>query len=323
MLLQAILFIVGAAGLYFGAEWLVRGSSRLACSFGVSALVVGLTVVALGTSAPELVVSTLAAIRGDGGVAVGNVVGSNILNLALIIGVAALLMPLQVQMRLIFREAPVMVAAALTLPILAWDGALSRVDGALLAVAFAGYLAFVIRSARHEPEEVLAEYAEFKELQGHGSEASTRLRDTGLLVVGLAVLAVGAHLLVEAAVFFARAAGVSDVVVGLTVVAVGTSLPELATSVVAALKKEADIALGNAIGSNVFNSLIILGTASLARPIVVDVAIFDFEVPVMLAISIAFPLLAYARRPLRRPEGAFLLVFYAAFTSVLLVRTLG
>jgi cation:H+ antiporter len=323
MLLQTILFCVGAAGLYFGAEWLVRGSSRLACSFGVSPLVVGLTVVALGTSAPELVVSTLAALRGDGGVAVGNVVGSNILNLALIVGVAALLMPLQVQMRLVFRESPVMVAAALSLPILAWDGLLSRVDGAILAAAFAGYLVFVVRSARHEPEAVQAEYAEFGELQGHVSETETRGRDTGLLLVGLAVLAVGAQLLVDAAVFFARAAGVSDAVVGLTVVALGTSLPELATSVVAALKKEADIALGNAIGSNVFNSLIILGTASLARPIVVDRALFDFEVPVMLAVSIVFPLLAYARRPLRRPEGAFLLACYAAFTGVLLVRTLG
>lgn len=322
MLVQAILFCAGAAALYFGAEWLVRGSSRLACSFGVSPLVVGLTVVALGTSAPELVVSTVAAVRGDGGVAVGNVVGSNILNLALIVGIAALLMPLQVQMRLVFREAPVMVAAGLTLPLLAWDGALSRLDGALLAACFAAYLVFVVRSARDEPEAVVAEYAEYEELRGH-AEAGTRVRDTALMVAGMAVLVVGAQLLVHAAVFFARVAGVSDVVVGLTVVAIGTSLPELATSVVAALKNEADIALGNAVGSNVFNSLIILGVAALARPIPVDRSLFDFEVPVMIAISVAFPVIAYVRRPLRRPEGAFLLACYTAFTGVLLIRTVG
>ena len=320
MLLQGILFCVGAAALYLGAEWLVRGSSRLARSYGVSALVVGLTVVALGTSAPELVVSTTAALRGQGGVAVGNVVGSNILNLALIIGVAALAGPLRVQMSLIFREAPLMVAAALTLPLLAWDGVVSRLDGALLSLAFAGYLAFVVRSARREPGSVKAEFAEFEAAEDRAPERGTRLRDTAIATAGLATLVVGAQLLVGAAVFFARSAGISEVVVGLTVVAIGTSLPELATSAVAAARGEADIALGNVIGSNIFNSLIILGAASLARPIGMERSLFSYEVPVMVGISIVFPLLAYTRRTLGRLEGGFLVVCYVAFTGVLLLR---
>lgn len=320
MLLQGILFCVGAAALYLGAEWLVRGSSRLARSYGVSALVVGLTVVALGTSAPELVVSTTAALRGQGGVAVGNVVGSNILNLALIIGVAALAGPLRVQMRLIFREAPLMVAAALTLPLLAWDGVVSRLDGALLSLAFAGYLAFVVRSARREPGSVKAEFAEFEAAEDRAPERGTRLRDAGIAAAGLATLVVGAQLLVGAAVFFARSAGISEVVVGLTVVAIGTSLPELATSAVAAARGEADIALGNVIGSNIFNSLIILGAASLARPIGMERSLFSYEIPVMVGISIVFPILAYTRRTLGRLEGGFLVVCYVAFTGVLLMR---
>jgi cation:H+ antiporter len=320
MLLQGILFCVGAAALYLGAEWLVHGSSRLARSFGVSALVVGLTVVALGTSAPELVVSTTAALRGQGGVAVGNVVGSNILNLALIIGVAALAGPLRVQMSLIFREAPLMVAAGLTLPLLAWDGVVSRLDGALLSLAFAGYLAFVVRSARREPGSVKAEFAEFEAAEDRAPERGTRLRDAGLAAAGLATLVVGAQLLVGAAVFFARSVGISEVVVGLTVVAIGTSLPELATSAVAAARGEADIALGNVIGSNIFNSLIILGAASLARPIGMERSLFAYEIPVMVGISIVFPLLAYTRRTLGRLEGGFLVACYVAFTGVLLMR---
>jgi len=320
MLFQALLFFAGATALYFGAEWLVRGASRIARSFGISALVVGLTVVAFGTSAPEMVVSVLAALEGQGGVAVGNVVGSNILNLALIVGTAAVIAPLRVEMRLILREAPLMVVAALLLPLLAWDLNLSRVDGGVLAVAFAGYLAFVLRSARDEPPVVEEKYEEMEAEAGLKPEEGSRLRDLALVAVGLGGLVVGAQLLVGAAVFFARAAGISEVVVGLTVVAIGTSLPELATSVLAAARKEADIALGNAIGSNIFNSLIILGAAALARPIRVDEALLAFEIPVMVGVSALFPLMAYTRRTLARPEGAVLLACYLVFLGVLLAR---
>jgi cation:H+ antiporter len=223
-------------------------------------------------------------------------------------------------MRLIFREAPLMVAAALTLPLLAWDGVVSRLDGALLSLAFAGYLAFVVRSARREPGSVKAEFAEFEAAEDRAPERGTRLRDAGIAAAGLATLVAGAQLLVGAAVFFARSAGISEVVVGLTVVAIGTSLPELATSAVAAARGEADIALGNVIGSNIFNSLIILGAASLARPIGMERSLFAYEIPVMVGISIVFPVLAYTRRTLGRLEGGFLVVCYVAFTGVLLMR---
>lgn len=321
MLLQAVLFVVGLVALYYGAEWLVRGASRLATAAGVGPLVVGLTVVAFGTSAPELVVSTVAAVRGQGDIALGNVVGSNILNLALIVGATAVVTPLAVQMRLIFREAPIMIGASLMVPALAWDGTISRLDGVVLLVCFVGYLLFVIRSARDEPETVNRQFEEYDARGGAERPRVSTPLNVGLVAVGIAVLVLGAQLMVGAAVFFARAAGVSELVVGLTVVSIGTSLPELATSVVAAVRKEADIALGNAVGSNIFNLLPILGVASTVAPLRADRALFAFEIPVMVAVAVAFPVLAAMRRRLGRAEGALLLAGYVAFVAVLLVRS--
>lgn len=323
MLLQAVFFVVGLVALYYGAEWLVKGASRLARAAGIGPLVVGLTVVAFGTSAPELVVSTVAALRGQGDIALGNVVGSNILNLALIVGATAALTPLAVQMRLIFREAPIMIGASLLVPALAWDGMISRLDGVVLLVCFVGYLVFVIRSSRDEPEAVHEQFGDYDEREGAEAPRVSTPVNVALVVVGIAVLVLGAQLMVGAAVFFARAAGVSELVVGLTVVSIGTSLPELATSVVAAIRKEADIALGNAIGSNIFNLLPILGVAALAAPLRADHALFAFEMPVMVAVAVAFPLLAFTRRRLGRVEGGVLLAGYVTFVAVLLVRSTG
>jgi cation:H+ antiporter len=324
MLLQAVLFCAGLVALYFGAGWLVKGSARLARSFGVGPLVVGLTVVAFGTSAPELVVSAVAAARGEGDIALGNVVGSNVLNLALIIGAAAMLRPMAVRMSLVYRESPVMVAAALALPLLGLDGTISRLDGALLLVAFAGYLVFVVRAARRESGAVEEEYREFQAEEDierrENPRRGARLPNLGWTVLGIAALLVGAQLMVDAAVYFARIAGVSDLVLGLTVIALGTSLPELATSTVASVRDEADIALGNALGSNIFNVLCILAVAALVRPIAVPAALFRFEVPFLVAVSILFPLLAWTRRRIGRPEAGLLLACYAAFTLILVLR---
>jgi cation:H+ antiporter len=324
MLLQAVWFCLGLVGLYFGAGWLVRGSARLARSFGVGPLVVGLTVVAFGTSAPELVVSAVAAARGEGDLALGNVVGSNVLNLALIVGAAAMLRPMAVRMSLVYRESPVMVAAALALPVLGLDGTLSRLDGVLLLAAFAAYLVFVVRAAKREPGAVEEEFREFQAEEAierrEDPRAAGRLPNLGWTVVGIAALLAGAQLMVNAAVFFARAAGVSDLVVGLTVVALGTSLPELATSTIASLRGEADIALGNALGSNIFNVFCILAVAALVRPIAVDGSLFRFEIPFLVGVSILFPLLAWTRRRIGRVEAGLLLACYAAFTAILIVR---
>lgn len=322
MLLRTLLFALGIAGLYFGAEWLVRGASRLARALGVGALVVGLTVVAFGTSAPELVVGVLASLRGSADVAIGNVVGSNIVNIALILGVAAMIRPMAVQMKLLLREAPVMIGAALTLPLLGWDGAISRLDGGLLLLGFLAYLAFMARGARTEPEAVQAEFLEWEEQEGTGPNGS-RLRDVGLVAVGIVALGVGAELMVGSAVWFARTLGVSEMTIALTVVALGTSLPELATTVVAAARREADIALGNVVGSNIFNSLLILGAAAGARPLAVDPSIWRFEVPVMVGLSLLFVPLALTGRKVERWEGGVLLAGYVAFTVALAVQTGG
>lgn len=322
MLIQAVLFLVGITALYYGAEWLVQGAARLARAAGITPLVVGLTVVAFGTSAPELVVSVVASLRGQGDIALGNVVGSNIMNLALIVGVAAVICPLAVQMTLILREAPIMVAASVLVPLLMLDGSLSRLDGGALVVLLVAYLVFVVRASRRETSEVQSEFEHFEDSENRGpSPASSTWRNVGLVALGTTVLVGGAQFLVGSAVFFARAIGISELVVGLTVVAIGTSLPELATSVVAAMRGEPDIALGNAVGSNIFNLLSILGFAALAAPLAASTELLVFEIPVMVGISILFPVLAYARRRLGRWEGALLLACYVGFTVVLLVRS--
>ena len=314
------MFLVGLLGLYFGAEWLVAGSARVARRLGMSALVIGLTVVAFGSSAPEMVVGVIGSLEAQSEVVLGNVVGSNILNIALILGVAALVRPMKVGIRLLAREAPLMVVVSLGVAGLMLDGVLSRADGAMLLVGFAGYLAFVLRASSSEPEEVVTEYVEFEEAE-HGGEGGTG-RDVVLILAGLAGLVVGAQLLVTSAVFFARMLGVAEVVIGLTVVAIGTSLPELATCVVAALRSEPDIALGNAVGSNVFNLLSILAVAALILPIPVDAALLEFEIPAMVIFSVLIVPLAWRGRVLGRVAGALLLVGYIAFTAILIIRAL-
>lgn len=318
--LEAALLAGGLAALYFGAEWLVRGSARLARSYGVSTLVVGLTVVSFGSSAPELLVGIVASVRGASDVVLGNVIGSNVLNIALILGVAALLQPMRVELRLLSREAPLMVGVSLLLVILALDFRIGRVDGAVLLSGFVAYLWFVLRAAQTETVPVTAEYESFEIAEALAPGPDGRLRDIGLTIVGLLALAAGAHALVTSAVFFARLLGVTEVVIGLTIVALGTSLPELATSVVAALRGEPDIALGNAVGSNIFNILSILGISTLIRPINVSLDLLQFELPVMVGIAFALLPLAWRGKRLGRLSGALLLSSYVAFTAGLLFR---
>ena len=322
MTLQLLLFLLGIAALYLGAEWMVRGAARLARSLGISALVVGLTVVAFGTSAPELIVSTVAAIRGQSDVAVGNVVGSNIANVGLILGLAGLILPLRAEMRLLRQEVPIMVAAALLLVALATDGTFSRVDGMVCLLAFAGYILLMLRTARYEPVAIEAAYHQFESEETLEPAGESRLWDTVLVASGLAALAAGANLMVGSAIFLARVLGIPEVTIGLTIVAVGTSLPELATSLMAAVRREADIAMGNIIGSNIFNSLAIIGVASVARPLAAHPSLFQFELPMMVGLSLVLPVFIWTRLTLGRLEGGVLLASYAAFTWVTLARDL-
>jgi cation:H+ antiporter len=323
MLVQVLSFVGGVVVLYLGAEWLVRGASRLARAFGMSALVVGLTVVSFGTSAPELVVSLLAALRGQGDLTVGNVLGSNISNIALVLGISALIYPIAIRARLVSRGIPLMLGATLVLALFALTGGIGRGGGAMLVLGLVGYFVFLVRSSPAEPPEIEAEFDAHQRDRECCPGDESRLWNAGLVAAGLVGLTAGAYLLVGSATFFARELGLSDLVIGLTVVAVGTSLPELATSVLAAFRKEADIAVGNAVGSNVLNILGVLGITAAVRPLDFAPALLRFELPVLIVASLVLLPFAWTRLRLERWEGALLVVGYVAFVAALLYRSPG
>ncbi|MFQ6090267.1 MAG: calcium/sodium antiporter [Candidatus Bipolaricaulia bacterium] len=311
VVLQAFLFLIGLGLLYFGAEGLVRGSSNLARALRIRPVIVGLTVVAFGTSAPELVVSLLAAARRSEALAVGNIVGSNIANIGLILGLAALIRPLKFERGLIKREVPMMLAASFLFYGFAWSGAIKRTFGGIL---FAGLLAFLLYSAlmaREHPEEVQVLERELQKIQ---PPVSSPGKDWLLLLLGLGGLLGGAQLLVDSAVYFARTIGVGEGIIGLSLVAGGTSLPELATSVVAALKRETEISVGNIIGSNLFNILAVVGLVSLVRPLPVEPSWLLVQFPVMLLLSLALLPIMWDHK-ITRWEGGLLLAAYLAFLA--------
>lgn len=317
LVLQVFVLAGGVGVLYFGAEWLVRGASRMARSLGVSAIVVGLTVVSFGTSAPELVVAVVAAFKGNADLAIGNVLGSNLANLGLILGLTALIRPLEVAARVVWREVPLMLLATVAIFPLAWDGMLDRGDALLLLLGLVAYLLFVFQAAEEETPEILDEYEEFIKASSPDS-GKVRFVDVGLVIGGCAALVTGGYAIVESAVYIASYLGISQMVIGLTVVAVGTSLPELATSLVAAVRKEADIAVGNIIGSNIFNLLAILGTAAAVSPMSVSETILTRELPAVLILSlVVFPMLRTGWS-VQRWEGALLLGTYVGLAIWLL-----
>lgn len=315
MLTNGLLLAMGVGVLYFGAEWLVRGATRLASSLGVPPIVVGLTVVSMGTSAPELVVCLVAALRGNPDLAIGNVMGSNLANIGLILGLTAMVRPLEVTGRVVTREIPVMIVVTLMLFPLVWDGQLSRPDGMILIVILALYLLFINRAAGEETAEVKGEFEVYAE--DSRADAKTVAGSLGLIVMGSIGLVLGGRSIVMSAEYIASAFGVPDLVIGLTLVAIGTSLPELATALVAAFRKEADIAVGNIIGSNVFNIAAILGITSTVEPIRVVTNVVQQELPAVLVVSLlAFPITRSAHR-IRRWEGAILLAAYGIATFLL------
>ncbi len=317
-----VLFILGLALLIVGAEGLVRGASRMALGLGISPLVVGLTVVAFGTSAPELAVSIQSALAGPSGadVALGNVVGSNIANVLLILGISAAITPLVVQQQLIRLDVPLMIGASLLVFIMAMDGVISRIDGLLLFSGIVIYTVFAIYQSRKESAEVQQEYgAEFD--TGKPQSLSDWIKNMLLLVGGLALLVLGARWLVDGAISFARMFGVSELVIGLTIVAIGTSLPEIATSIIAALRGERDIAVGNVVGSNLFNLLSVLGLSSIVAPAGVNVApaALNFDLPVMLAVAVACLPIFFTGRLIARWEGWLFLGYYVVYTLYLVL----
>lgn len=300
-----------------GGEALVRGASALALRIGITPLAVGLTVVAFGTSAPELIVSLRAALSGMDDVALGNVVGSNICNIGLILGLSALIRPADVHLKMMRIDAPLMFAVACALVLLLRDGAVSRPEGAALFTGAIVFTAVTLRAAKREDAEVQEEFAE-----GIPKAPPRIAVSLGLVAAGLALLVAGGNLLVGAAVDIARVFGLSEAVIGLTIVAVGTSLPELATSVIAAFRGQADIAIGNVVGSNIFNVLGITGVTAAVKPLSLG-GVTNVDLLVMLAFSVALLPMLLTHMKLNRAEGALLLGGYAGYVGWLLASAGG
>lgn len=313
-------FTVGLFTLLAGAELLVRGASRLALSIGLSPLVVGLTVVAFGTSAPEFAVSAGAVLGGRNDIAVGNVVGSNIFNLLVILGFSAVMAPLVVRSQVIRQEVPIMIGGSVLLLVMSLDGAIARLDAAVLLVLLIAYTSMLILQARRS--SLAQKHQAIEAPPRSDSGLMSRLPvQLGLIAIGLALLVLGADWLVESASRFARNLGVSDLVIGLTIVAAGTSMPELATSAVAALRGERDIAVGNAIGSCTFNTLGCLGLAGLlsAEGLSIPPAVLHFDLWVMLAAGFACVPVMLSGRRIARWEGVLFLAYYAAYSGYLIL----
>jgi len=317
--MTAVSFLFGLIALTVGAEMLVRGASRIASSLGISPLVVGLTVVALGTSSPELAVGVGAAWVGQGDIAVGNVVGSNIFNVLFILGLSAVIVPLAVAQQLVRFDVPLLIGCSFLLALLAADGVVDRSDGALLFIGVIAYSSFLVWQAHKERDpKVIAEYA-----KAYPSSAAKHwLINLSLILAGLLLLVLGAGWLVDAAVIFARYFGVSELVIGLTVVAIGTSLPEIAASVVAAVKGEREIAVGNAVGSSIYNILLVLGATGFIAPAGIAVAqsVRNFDLPVMIAVSVACLPILFTGYRISRWEGAVFLAYYFGYTVYVVMK---
>ena len=320
--MNILLFLAGLAALVVGAELLVRGASKLALSFGISPLVVGLTIVAFGTSAPEVAVSVGAVLDGRTDIAIGNVVGSNIFNVLFILGVSALIVPLVVNVQLIRQEVPIMVGASVLLLALGLDGSLNWIDGAILFGLVVAYTVFLVVQSRRETKAAQDEYAQELQPSVKGAWDSKLPAQLALIAAGLVALVLGSEWLVTASVSFAKALGVSDLVIGLTIVAAGTSMPEVATSITAAIKGERDIAVGNVVGSNTFNILGCLGISGLVSGdsgLVMSQALMNFDIWVMLAVAFACLPVFLTGREIARWEGGVFLVYYVAYVTYLIL----
>lgn len=316
MILTISLLIIGVVLLVKGADWLVKGSSSLARKHHISELIIGLTIVAFGTSAPELVVNTIAAFENHPDIVFGNIIGSNIINLFLILGIAGLITPIVVQRSTVWKEIPFSLVAAIILLILANNqfinpansNIVSRLDGFILLFFFIMFLLYIFRQTQKD-----------KKIAHPETVFKSNWTIWGLIIIGLASLVIGGKLIVNSAVEIAHTIGISEKVISLTIVALGTSLPELATSAVAAYRKNNDIAVGNIIGSNIFNIFLILGVSALIRPVPYDPS-FNFDLSVLMAGTILLFIAMFIgeKKKLNRWQAAILIIFYSGYTILLL-----
>ena len=316
------LLVGGFILLVVGAEFLVRGASKVAALFGISPLVIGLTVVAYGTSTPELAVSIQAGLAGAADIAVANVVGSNIFNILFILGLCAVIQPLIVAQQLVRLDVPLMIGLSVLTILFALDGRINWYDGLIFVVGLVIYNVWAIRKSRQESAAVKAEYE-----QEYGAQTAPRLtaweigKNAAFILGGLAVLVVGSRWLIDGSVALAKFWGVSDMIIGLTIVAAGTSLPEVATSVIATIRNERDIAIGNVVGSNIYNMLAILGIAGVVTPggLVVAPAMLNFDLIVMAAVAFACLPIFFSGYSIARWEGAVFFGGYLAYTAYLVL----
>lgn len=332
MILQYVLLVVGFVMLYFGAEWLVKGSASLARSLGITPIVIGLTVVAFGTSAPELVVSVIASIQNKSMIAVGNVVGSNICNIALVLGLAAFLTPITADRSAVRRDIPLMLIISAYLLLLSLNSVISRIEGVTLFGGVILYTAYNYYLSAREFKFAQAGADSSVELE---TEAAAELDDIGfvesrikqiaLIVAGIACVVIGAQTLIDAAIIVMKKFGVDEKFIGLTIVALGTSLPELATSVVAAMRKQMDISIGNLIGSNVFNILAVIGLASMINPIPIPGGFIEsgliIDYGVMMLVSFLPLIMLWKDNTISRTDGAILLSCYIGYMAYLVSKS--
>jgi len=331
-MMLTLTFLGGLALLLLGADLLVRGASRLALALGLTPIVVGLTVVSIGTSAPELAISVGGALAGTPDLALGNIVGSNIANVLLILGLVALVTPLVVHRQLVWLDVPLMIGASILMLVLGGDGNIGRGEGVLLFAMLICYVAWAVYQSRRETSEARRQFEQEYPIPERVSWRQVG-RQIGLVLLGLVLLTVGARWLVDGASTIARLLGMSELLIGLTIVALGTSLPEVAASVLASWRGERDIAVGNVIGSNLFNILCVLGLAAAVSPqgVAVSAAALRFDIPVMIAVAVVCLPIFFTGQQIARWEGALFLGYYVAYTLYLVLsetrpamsRTLG
>jgi cation:H+ antiporter len=319
--MEYVYIVVGIALLFWGGEWLVQSACRLATSFGVPILVISLTIVAIGTSAPELLVSVSAAMQGKSEITIGNIIGSNIANIGLILAIAGLVRPLKMDRTLIRREIPLMVVISLIVLAMAWDGDISRIDGGVLLLAYVGFNVMVYTLAPKDLNERELQN-EVELIEGTPPDQIKRGREVLRLLFALALLAIGAQATLQGAVTVAQSIGISELVIGLTIVAIGTSLPELVASITSSARNQGDIAAGNIVGSNIGNILLILGLTGLINPIPVSPLLLRWELPAMIAFAaVLLPMLYFRKQTFGRIRSGLLLAAYLAFTVLTVLNS--
>lgn len=318
MIFQLLILALGFVCLVKGADWFVDGAVGIATKFGIPQIVIGLTIVAMGTSAPEAAVSITAALQGSADITIGNVVGSNILNILIILGLSALIYPLKVEKTTIWVDIPVMMGATILLFALGYDGTVSRLDAGILLVIFAAYLGFLFYlTKKNKSEEKLLTSSDIEKENSEETEKKLSLPKALILTaIGLGLIILGSNFAVDAATAIARMVGLSERFIGLTIVALGTSLPELFTSVSASIKKNSDIAIGNIVGSNIFNILFIVGLSGLIIPVPFEAA-FRFDTLVALGAAAMLFVFALPKKQLPKFTGLIMLLSYAVYFSQL------